>query len=273
VSATAIAVNLADQVTGFYQLDDGTFHGFFWQRKHWVDLGSLGGSSTYGYGINNSGAVVGQSDISNTPDPVYGLPPFHGFQWVGGVLTDLGQIVGSNFSYAVSMNDAGMIIGAADVIGYAGAHAIIWNQGTMQDLTPYSDITAWGTGINNNGQAIGSWGSVAPDPADGPPVNTMECPCYAVLWQNGGMVFLNDVVPAGWNLWLGMAINDKGTIMARGQYNGGHLQTVLLQPIAPIVASAISSATGITRERSRGYPASAPHAIRRKVSGHLQEIP
>jgi probable HAF family extracellular repeat protein len=273
VGAAAGGVNLADQVTGWYQLNDGTLHGFLWQRKHWVDVGNLGGSFVYPYSINNSGVIAGQSDISNNPDSVYGIPPFHGFQMAGGVLTDFGQIFGSNFNYANTVNDAGMIIGAADLSGDTGAHAIIWNQGAVQDLTPYGNLTAWGIDINNQGQAVGSWGYVDPDPADGPPVNTMECPCYAVLWQNGGALFLNDAVPVGWNLPLALAIDDKGAILARGQYNGGHFQTVLLQPIAPVLHGSTSPATSITPERALRYPASAPRALRRQASGGWREFP
>lgn len=273
LGAGGSAVNLSDQISGTYQLDDGTVHGFFWQRKHWADVGSLGGSFTYASDINNSGVVTGQSDISNDPDPVYGLPPFHGFQWAGGFLTDFGQIFGSNFNYGNTINDAGMIVGAADLAGDTGAHAIVWNQGAVQDLTPYGDLTAWGIDINNQGQAIGSWGFVDPDPTDGPPVYTMLCPCYAVVWQNGGAVFLNDVVPASWNLWLGLAINDRGEILARGQYNGGQLQTVLLKPTAPAMHSSGSPRTAITHERALTYPASAPRAIRRQASGCWQEFP
>ena len=230
--AVGLGVNHLDQISGYYELSDGTDHTFFWARKKWTDVGNLGGSFTYGYGINSSAVVTGQSDISNDPDPVFGIPPFHGFQWSGGTLTDFGQIFGSDFNYGNKINDSGMIAGAADVAGDTGAHAIIWNNGTVQDLTPGSYITAWGMDINNQNQVIGSWGEVDPDPTDGPPVYTMECPCYAVLWQNGQMTFLEDVVPAGWSLWLGLAINDKGEILARATFNGGQLGTVLLKPLS-----------------------------------------
>jgi probable HAF family extracellular repeat protein len=214
IGADGNAVNLSDQIAGIYQLNDGTIRGFFWQRKHWVDLGSLGGSFIYTYGINNSGVVTGQSDISNVPDPVYGIPHFHGFVWSSGTLTDIGSIFGSDFNYVFAINNAGVAVGSADLAGDVGAHTILWNNGTVQDLSPDGNISAGATSINNLGQAVGIWGSVETDLAYGPPVYVTLCPCYAVLWQNGQEIFLNNAVPAGWNLLLASAIDDKGAILA-----------------------------------------------------------
>jgi probable HAF family extracellular repeat protein len=212
--------------------------------------------------------VTGQSDISNDPDPVFGIAPFHGILWSAGTLTDLGSIFGSSFNYGNGINDAGIVTGSADLAGDTGAHAFLWSQGMVQDLTPYGDLTAWGIDINNQGQVIGSWGSVDPDPADGPPVDTMECPCYAVLWQNGGAVFLNDVVPSQWNLWLGLAINDRGEILARGQFNGGKLETVLLKPI-PVAEQRGMPDLAAPKERN---PGAGPRALHRDRQGRIAEI-
>jgi probable HAF family extracellular repeat protein len=272
-SAGAQAVNLSNQVVGNYSPDDGTGHAFFWEKKHWVDLGNLGGSFTYPYGINNAATVTGQSDVSNTPDPVFGIPPFHGYQWSGGVLTDFGQIFGSNFNYGFGINDSGMIAGSADIAGDAGAHAIIWQNGVVQDLTPYGPISAGGLGINSQGDVIGSWGYVDPDPNDGPPVDVMECPCYAVLWHNGQAIFLNDVVPAGWNLYLGLAVSDRGEILARGTPpDGGPYETVLLRPRKWVKNAQYPPSSILTKERAMTYPASAPRKLRRQQNGGWQEL-
>jgi len=266
--AVGLGVNHLDQISGYYELSDGSDHTFFWNRNKWTDIGNLGGSFTYGYSMNRSAVVTGQSDISNDPDPVFGIPPFHGFQWSAGILTDFGQIFGSDFNYGNNINDSGMSAGAADVAGDTGAHAIIWDNGTVQDLTPGSNFTAWGIDINNQNQVVGSWGGVDPDPADGPPVDSMECPCYAVLWQNGQTTFLEDVVPAGWSLLLGLAINDKGEILARGSFNGGPLGTVLLKPLSKQQALTPAS-TSVAQLRS---PYKGPRAIVRDAQKRIREI-
>lgn len=269
VQAAASAVNLSDQIAGTYQLNDGTVHGFFWQRKHWVDVGNLGGSFTDIYGINNSGVVTGQSDISNVPDPVYGIPPFHGFVWSAGTLTDVGSIFGSNFNYVFGINDAGVAAGSADLAGDVGAHTILWNNGTVQDLSPDGNISAGATSINNLGQVVGIWGSVDPDPSFGPPAYVTLCPCYATLWQNGQEIFLNGLVPPEWNLLLASAINDKGEILAIAQLSGGRFQTVILHPI-PSATQNPAARVIPSRERPADY--AGPRAFRRKPTGGFEPI-
>ena len=272
ISAAGTGINRYGKIAGIYELSDGTEHSFYWTLKGWTDIGNLGGSFTWTTHLNDSGVVTGQSDVSNDPDPVFGIPPFHGFQWSAGVLTDFGQIFGSNFNYGFGINKTGMIAGSADVAGDAGAHAIIWYQGTVRDLSPYDNISAGGIGINNLGDVVGSWGSVDPDPADGPPIDTILCPCYAVLWHDGQAIFLNDVVPAEWNLWLGMAINDRGEILARAQFNGGKLQTVLLQPIKT-GSHLIRGGSGVNMsQRATSYPLSAPRRLQRQHGSGYQEL-
>jgi probable HAF family extracellular repeat protein len=266
IAAGGVGINRHDEVAGSYMLSDGTYNGFFWQRKGWSDLGSLGGSFTYAYDLNDSSVVTGQSDISNIPDPTFGIPPFHGYQWSGGVLTDFGAIFGSNFNDGSSINDAGAIAGSADVAGDTGANAIVWNNGVVQNLSPYGNITVWGSGINSQGDVIGSWGSVDPDPSDGPPVSVMLCPCYAVLWQNGQPTFLNDVVPPSWNLMLGVAINDRGEILAQAQLENGLLQMVLLKPLVGAAERSLATANMPPRS-GRESKGNGPRMIRREQGG------
>ena len=137
------------------------------------------------------------------------------------------------------------------------------------DLSPDGNISAGAVGINDCGQVVGSWGSVDPNPADGPPVNTLLCPCYAVLWQNGQEIFLNGTVPSEWNLLLALAINDRGEILARGELNGGPLGTVLLKPIPANERGDVPSVRS-SAENKRVYI--GPRALRRDQKGGFQEI-
>ena len=268
IYSSAGRVNKTDQVTGSFTTSGGAIHSIFWQRGKWKDLGFLGGSETFAYGLSESGVVTGQSDISNDPHPVFGIPPFHGFVWSNGTLTDMGQVFGSDFGYTVGVDSAGRIAGASDLAGDLGAHAYVLDNGTVTDLTPYGDgVTSWSNGINSQGDVIGSWGFSDNDPADGPPVNTMLCPCYAVVWHNGQPTFLNDVVDPQWNLLLGLHINDRGDIVARGSFNGGPLQTVLLKPI--VTASPTTSRSQLRQVEK----APIERGFHREHDGSITAIP
>jgi len=64
-----------------------------------TDLGTLGGSASSGFGVNNKGQVVGTSRMP-------GDKKLHGFLYSDGKMTDLGTF-GGDQSEACALNDAG----------------------------------------------------------------------------------------------------------------------------------------------------------------------
>ena len=68
-----------------------------------TDLGTLGGTDSYAYGINASGQVVGYCHTTgNAAD--------HAFLYSGSTMTDLGTLGGTD-SYANGINDSGQVVG------------------------------------------------------------------------------------------------------------------------------------------------------------------
>jgi probable HAF family extracellular repeat protein len=73
-----------------------------------TDLGTISGSTstTWGFGINDSGVVVGQSTFGNT---------YHAFVYTGGKMKDLNKLItaGSGWTLieADSINASGQIVG------------------------------------------------------------------------------------------------------------------------------------------------------------------
>ncbi len=107
-------------------------HALLWDNGKVIDLGSLGGTGTYGagniaYDINNQGQVVGTSDLK-------GDTTFHGFLWtMERGIQDLGTLSGDVASASVSINDAGSVVGLSlDASG--NPRPFLWVKGGMTDL-------------------------------------------------------------------------------------------------------------------------------------------
>ena len=152
-----------------------------------TDLGTLGGTSSHAYGINNSGQVVGDADgISLT---------VHGFLWESGTgILDLGTFGGAH-SHAYAINDTGQVAGWS-YNSDGACRAFLWQSGSgMQDLGTLGGNYSLAYGINNNGQVVGSDG-------------------HAFLWQSGSG--MQDLGTLGGNYSLAYGINNNGQVVGCG---------------------------------------------------------
>jgi probable HAF family extracellular repeat protein len=96
-------LNEYNQVAGTSQTASGDLHAFLWSDGHMRDLGTLGGATSYAYGINDRGQVVGMSERTNGE--------LSAFLWQNGTMTDIGALTDSNYSLASAVNDRGQILG------------------------------------------------------------------------------------------------------------------------------------------------------------------
>jgi len=110
-----------------------------------VGLGTLGGSWSEGYGINDLGQAVGLSDL-----PPYG---FRGYLWEAGVMTDVGTLGGDN-SETRAINNLGQMAGFASTAEGA-SHACLWDAGVPVDLGTLGGSWAYSFGINESAQVVG----------------------------------------------------------------------------------------------------------------------
>src|SRR5690349_19572326 len=94
-----------------------------------VPLGSLGGLSTYGTGINAAGQISGWGDTDGA-----GAAHRHAFLFANGVITNLGTLAGGTQSFAYALNDAAQVVGASNGAG-TPLHAARFSGGTVTDLT------------------------------------------------------------------------------------------------------------------------------------------
>jgi len=202
----AIFINDRGQIGGLSYTDSTpndttgfpTFHPFLWDNGRMYDLGSLGGTFSDIFGLNNRGQVAGHMALP-------GDESTHPYFWENGTLTDLGTLGGSN-GETRGMNALGEVVGVADLPN--GLHnAFLWKNGVMTDLGNLG-ITSAALGINSKGQVVGA-----------SRVSFQGTQANAFLWEKGGpMIDLNTLIPANSPLHLVYAwhINERGEIAGTG---------------------------------------------------------
>jgi probable HAF family extracellular repeat protein len=161
-------------------------------RPH--DLGTLGGSYSYAFAINDQGRIVGLSENADG----YG----RAFVYNGGRMSDIGTL-GGLYSEAHDINAAGQIVGGASTPDTPLDRAFLYSRGVMHNLygLPEGDAsTAYG--INYAGQVVGRSAISTDDPP--------EHPYHAFLYSEGKIV---DLGTLGGLFSSAYAINEAGVIV------------------------------------------------------------
>jgi probable HAF family extracellular repeat protein len=175
------------------------------------DLGTLGGTESFGGTINTSGQVAGFSYAT-------GNAAYHAYLWtptspngISGTMQDLATLGGLN-SYSYNIGAGGQVVGASEVqIASDRTHAFLYTSGGgMVDLNTLIDpLSGWeltdAAGINDAGQITGQGlinneyhayllTLVPAIPGDFNHDGAVDAKDY-VVWRK------TDGTPAGYNLW------------------------------------------------------------------------
>jgi probable HAF family extracellular repeat protein len=171
--AQATAINDANYATGNASIAQaiGSRHAFLYQVwpgygpiKPMVDLGTLGGGSSYGTAINMSNHVVGYSLLNTSSGR-------HAFLYNGGALVDLGSLSPwADYSVALGINNTDQVVGYSYIQNGPGSDlvrqaAFIVYPNMMQiKMVNLNELIAgptapgfWlfaATGINDRGQIV-----------------------------------------------------------------------------------------------------------------------
>jgi probable HAF family extracellular repeat protein len=249
----AYSINSAGQITGDTN-PGGEDRAFRFSGGTMTSLGTLGGNWSYGFGINEFGAVVGGSAVSNSPNS-----DTRAFLHNGTAMTNLGSLGGPN-GYARSINVSGVVAGYSQSTvldnGYNAEHAFRWTPatpngttGTMTDLGTLGGNYSFASAINDAGYIVGAAGL----PGDSPFVafvhngitmtslgslagtyseafginnrneivgtsNSLAAEDHAFVYKSGAIQDLNDLIPlgTGWILEEAHGINSFGQIVGFG---------------------------------------------------------
>jgi probable HAF family extracellular repeat protein len=180
-----------------------TIDPYLWQHGHMTDLGTLGGTLGVANGLNDSGEVVGQSNLP-------GDQTSHPYLWNGRRMIDLGTLGGDQGS-ANYVNDRGDVAGWALTTGDQGLHGFLWHHGQITDLPPVGGAAfATAESVNNQPEVVG----VGYDSS----FNEIS----AFLWTGGHGYDLNTLVaPSDFQIISADYINNRGEIFGHGVYTSG----------------------------------------------------
>jgi probable HAF family extracellular repeat protein len=189
--SVARAVNSSAEVTGAAGNNNSNVSDvFLYSQGTITSLGTLGGTSGIGNGINTSGQVAGYSQNSSNT--------YRAFLSSGSTLTDIGDLGGGS-AVAYAINDHGQVVGSA-VTAKGENHPFLYRNGRMIDLgTLGSSNNDWwnsAQGINNSGVVTGT-------------SYDAQGNFFGFVWKSGKMTKM-DTLGGPWS--QGYAINNKGQI-------------------------------------------------------------
>jgi probable HAF family extracellular repeat protein len=224
------ALNNSTAMVGVYTPDGGYhYQGFVYQAGVLKNIGTLGGSGSRAFAINDAGRIAGGAEIPGGAT--------HAFLYRDGRMTDLGTLGGPN-SAAYGIDNRGRVVGQSLLSKDGGAtRAFLYSDGKMVSLGTLGGELSIATDINDKGQIVGA--------------STLDCACgqHAFLIDHGVM---RDLGTLGGPTAMAQMINEAGDVVGVSDLpqSAGYLQHAFLfhdgvmRDISPI-PTAYSRVTGL----------------------------
>jgi len=201
------------------------YHAALWSDGTVTDLGTLGGTSSLGAGVNDAGQVTGFAQNA-IPDPfsLAGLgTQTRAFLWQNGKMQDL-QTLGGPDSFAQYVNSNGQVAGVSYTsytpdpnTGLPPLDPFIWENGKMKDLGNFGGTNdccgPFLYGLNRAGQVTGTMAL------------TGDQIYHAFLWDGKELIDLNTSSGGGLggNYSYAQGLNDAGEVIGIASLSGDQL--------------------------------------------------
>ncbi|PYL09936.1 MAG: HAF repeat-containing protein [Verrucomicrobia bacterium] len=194
--SVAYCINGSGQVSGASSAPSNQMSdpAFLYSNGQMINIGTLGGESALGRGINTSGQIAGYSTLATGA--------YHAFLYTGGQMMDIGTL-GADYAVAYALNDAGQVVGNSAHLG-GQDHAFLYSNGQMTDLGTLGGDTSNAYGINNLGVIAGYSYNASGN-------------FLGFIYQNGTMTPIG-TLGGSWS--IAYAINDQNQIAGQAYTRG-----------------------------------------------------